>query len=390
MALMGQHGVGLSSLMIRFRTATLTLVCLLGTSLSAQTSTTRMDERMGDLLQTQRELLALASVAEMQEEIEQLRPRLQTLVFDWEDFLRDYSDQPEGYIAYSMLLGNPLIDERERAKALLLKANSLDQDQPIVKNQLGKYLAEEGLPLQALPYFLAAVELEPEEPLYHYQIGQLLGGARSDFIQSGEWTAESIDTAMQHAFAEAVRLDPESLPYAYRYAESYYDLENPPWDEAMAAWLALEERVETPTEKQMMRLHQANVLLFQGELDAAEVMLQENFEGVLASQQERLLARLERLRNPPPPAVEPEVEEETVVAMAETPAAPSRPYDPNFVVPEFRPVRFVDLTEVGSAAVIDYVEEAVPDEQMPPVEIPAVVPEPPDEPESKESPVDAE
>jgi len=227
----------------------MSLGLLLSALLRAQESTTRADQQLEELVRTQRELLLLASAAQEQNDIEQLRPRLQTLVFDWESFLRTYPDKPEGYIAYSMLLGNPLLDERERAKALLLKANSIDQDQAIVKNQLGKYLAEEGLPLQALPYFMAAVELKPDEPLYHYQVGQLLGGARSDFILSGEWTVESIDGAMQHAFAEAVRLAPDNLPYAYRYAESYYDLEEPPWDEAMTAWQVLEDRVETPTEK---------------------------------------------------------------------------------------------------------------------------------------------
>lgn len=316
-------------------------------------STTRADEQLQDLMLIQRELLARAAEAEVQEDVEQLRPRLQNLVFDWEDYLQNYPNKPEGYIAYSMLLGNPLVDERKRAKALLLRANELDADQPIVKNQLGKYLAEEGQPLQALPYFLAALELAPEEPLYHYQVGQLLGGARQDFLISGEWTVEAIDRAMQHAFAEAVRLDPDNLPYAYRHAESYYDLEEPPWPEALAAWRRLEERVESEIEKKMMRLHQANVLLFQGELDAAEAMLEETFTGVLAGQKDRLLARLDRLRNPPPPEPEPEP---AAVAAAPTPAE-DKPttirIERPFVVPKFRPVIIEEPMRVDSDEVVE-------------------------------------
>lgn len=342
------------SLRLMFRILILfTLPLALSGVIRAQpVSTTRADEQLQDLLVIQRELLAQAAEAEVQEDVEQLRPRLQNLVFDWEDYLQNYPQKPEGYIAYSMLLGNPLVDERKRAKALLLRANELDADQPIVKNQLGKYLAEEGQPLQALPYFLAAVELAPDEPLYHYQVGQLLGGARPDFLTSGEWTVEAIDRAMQHAFAEAVRLDPDNLAYAYRHAESYYDLETPPWDEALAAWQALEDRVESPIEKKMMRLHQANVLLFQGELDEAEGMLEgEVFIGVLAGQKDRLLARLERLRNPPPPAPEPE---EPLVAETETPAKPTtirieRP----FVVPKFRPVIIEEPLRVDSDEVVE-------------------------------------
>jgi tetratricopeptide (TPR) repeat protein len=339
----------------------LLILLLAGGAVVAQpVSTTRADEKLVDLMAIQRELLARAAEAEVQEDIEQIRPRLQDLVFEWEDYLRNYPEKPEGYVAYSMLLGNPLVDERTRAKALLLRANELDADQPIVKNQLGKYLAEEGLPLQALPYFLAAVELAPNEPLYHYQVGQLLGGARAEFLVSGEWTVESIDTAMQHAFAEAVRLDPDSLPYAYRYAESYYDLETPPWDEALAAWEALEARVESETEQQMMRLHQANVLLFQGKLDEAEAMLQEAFTGPLASQRERLVARLDRLRNPAPVAAS---TDETLTPEAAAETAPTASQPP-FVVPEFRPVKIIDPVSVDSEAVMD-LHESETDEPMP-------------------------
>lgn len=346
--------------MIRKLILLFSMVALVGSSWAQPTSITRADQQLLDLVALQRELLAKAAEATVQEDVEQLRPRLQELVFDWERYLRDYPDKPEGYVAYSMLLGNPLLDERKRAKALLLRANQLDADQPLVKNQLGKYLAEEGLPLQALPYFLAAVELVPEEALYHYQVGQLLGGARQDFLISGEWTVEAIDRAMQHAFSEAIRLDPESLPYAYRYAESFYDLETPPWDEAMAAWQALEERVESPTEKQMMRLHQANVLLFEGKLDDAEVMLQEDFQGVLASQQDRLMARLDRLRNPPPPAPDPVETTTGPVVEAPPEPAPGRREQP-FVVPEFRPVTIVDPVTVDSEGVVELHESQADD-----------------------------
>lgn len=331
------------------------LLTLVTSVVSAQpVATTRADERLEDLLRVQRELLTRAAAAQVQEDVETLRPRLQELVFDWEDYLRTYQEKPEGYIAYSMLLGNPLVDERKRAKALLLKANQLDPNQPVVKNQLGKYLAEEGLPLEALPYFIAAADLAPEEPLYHYQIGQLLGGARDAFLESGEWTVVAIDKAMQDALAEAVRLDPESLPYAYRYAESFYDLEDPPWDEAMAAWQALEARSESPVERQMMRLHQANVLLFQGELDAAESMLLGPLDEVLEGQRARLIARLDRLRNPPPPVVVSELAPEETTAEKEVAPMPEQAVD----IPEFTPVDAPDYAPLNISTVLEIHQDA--------------------------------
>ncbi len=318
-------------------------------------STTRMQERLEDLITLQRELLVRASAAQVQEDVEQLRPRLQNLVFDWEGYLRDYPEEVEGLIGYSMLLGNPLIDERKRAQALLLKANSIDPNLPIVKNQLGKYLAEEGLPLQALPYFIAAADLVPDEPLYHYQIGQLLAGGRDVFLESAEWTAEAIDKAMQDALAEAVKLDSESLPYAYRYAESYYDLETPPWDDALAAWQALEARVESPVEQQMMRLHQANVLLFQDKLDETESMLVGMWDEVLVGQRDHLIERLDRLRNPPPKPEPTDAEAQFVKNADVEPAA-------TLNVPEFQPMDVPELSPLSAGTMVEINRDATIDE----------------------------
>lgn len=309
--------------------------------LSAQGASGRAVAKLQELVNTQRELLARAAEAEVREEVEALRPRLQSLVFDYEQFLRENPKLPEGYISYSMLLGNPLLDERDRAKALLLKANSLDANSAIVKNQLGKYLAEDGKPLDAVNYFLAAVELKPEEPLYHFQLGQLLGAARDDFLKSGEWTVAQIDRAMMEAFAEAVRLAPDNLPYAYRQAEAYYDLQTPPWEEALAKWDELVGRVETEIERQMMGLHRVNIMLYQGKLDEAEAMLIAGVAEPLAGQKQRLIERLERLRNPA-------VQAGGGNGGADGGAA---------LVPEFKPGVLADTAAMDSASTVELAKE---------------------------------
>jgi len=244
------------------------------------------------LAERQRTLLARAEQAVDEAAIEDLRPQLQRLVFDYEAYLRAHPDIPAGLVSYAMLLGNPLVDERRRAVALLLKANQLDPDIPVVKNQLGKFLAEEGRPLEAINYFLAAVRLEPQEPLYHFQIGLLLSAARDDFLKSGEWTRATLDGAMLDGFAQAAALAPGNIAYAYRYGEAFYDLEQPDWAAAEAHWRALEDRVSAPLEKQTLRLHRANVLIKQGKLAEAAALLDTVTEEVLAGQKQKLVAQL--------------------------------------------------------------------------------------------------
>ncbi len=244
------------------------------------------------LVERQRILLLRAERADHPSAIEDLREPLQRLVFDYERYLRENPEEVAGYVSYAMLLGNSLLEERGRAVALLMKANQLDAHLPLVKNQLGNFVAEEGQPLMALNYFLSAVELEPTEPLYHYQVGTLLTAAREDFLKSGEWTREAIDRSMHQAFEQAMTLAPDNLAYAYRYWESFYDLQQPDWNKALAGWRALEERMESPVERQTIRLHQANVLIKQGCTDEARDLLATVTESVLTGQKQKLVAQL--------------------------------------------------------------------------------------------------
>ncbi len=252
------------------------------------------DEELKLLASRQRDLLETASQKKTQHELEDLRQPLQDLCFAYEDFLRKYPAFSLGYASYAMLLDNPVIDERRRATALLLKANQLNPDLPLVKNQLGNHVAEEGKPLEAINYFLAAVRLAPKEPLYHYQLGTLLAEARDDFLKSGEWTREKIDDAMQKAFLQASTLTPGEWRYAYRYGLSFYDVDDPDWDAALHFWMQFEEGLKPGIERQTCRLHRAKALIELQQLDDARRMLDSVTEPALARQKGKLKAEWER------------------------------------------------------------------------------------------------
>jgi tetratricopeptide (TPR) repeat protein len=146
-------------------------------------------------------------------------------------------------------------------------------------------------------YFLAAIKLEPNEPLYHYQLGTLLHEARDDFLNGGEWTRAGLDQAMYKAFARAAELAPDRFEFAYRYAESFYDLAVPDWETALKHWAALEEKAPTAVERQTMRLHAANVLLKMGRRDHARTLLETIDELALQKQKQKLVAQLAETAN---------------------------------------------------------------------------------------------
>lgn len=248
------------------------------------------------LLDRQKELFAAAEKDDPNFDQDNFRIQLQQLSNDYDKVLRDHPDFAAGYAAYGLLLGK--IDMRKESAAMLLHANRLDKNMPLVKNQLGNYLAEEGKPLDAVNYFLSAIQLAPKEALYHYQLGTLLTEARDDFLQSGQWTREGLDKAMHEAFRQAMTLEPTNVAFAYRYGESFYDVEKPDWDQALQYWRGLELKVSSSVEKQTVRLHEANVLMKQQKFDEARGLIESVTESVLEKQKQKLL---EQFPKPPTP-----------------------------------------------------------------------------------------
>src|SRR5688572_6136036 len=249
------------------------LVSLRAADTANPAPTVNMAERsLKKIVERQKEVFAVAVSQGDKLDEGSFRQQIQSITHDYELLLRNNPSFAAGYAAYGYLLTK--VDMRKEAAGMLLKANQLDPDIALVKNQLGSMLAEDGKPLQAAPYFIAAVKLEPNEPLYHYQLGTLLVEAREDFLKSGEWTREAIDNAMHYGFKRASELAPERFEFAYRYAESFYDVEKPDWEAALKAWSALEEKAATPIERQTMRLHAANVNLKMGRRDHAKALLE--------------------------------------------------------------------------------------------------------------------
>jgi tetratricopeptide (TPR) repeat protein len=252
---------------------------------------TMAERRLKDISEHQKVLFADA--AAQGESLDQpgFTTQVEQLTREYESLLRDNPKFAAGYASYGYMLWK--IGLRKQSVAILLKANQMDPDIPLVKNELGNYLAEEGKPLEALNYFLAAIKLEPNEPLYHYQLGTLLYEARDDFLRSGEWTRAAIDHSMLEAFGRAAQLAPDRVEFTYRYAECFYDMVDPDWAAALRAWQGMEAKAQSGVERETMRLHQANVLMNMGKGDQARKILDTVVDPTLSEQKQKLVARLQ-------------------------------------------------------------------------------------------------
>jgi tetratricopeptide (TPR) repeat protein len=251
---------------------------------------TLAEKNLREIVTRQKEIFAKAAADKEHLDEAWLRGELQGVVSSYDILIQKSPDFAAGYAAYGLLLAQ--VGMTKEAAAMLVKANQLDGEIPVVKNEMARLLAEDGKVAEALPWLTAAVDLEPQEPLYHYHLGKLLAEGRDDLIATGQFTRTSLDKAMLEAFQRAAVLAPDNFGYAYRAAEAYYDLAEPKWDDALAAWSALEVRAKPGLEQQTIRLHAANVLIKQGKFDHARALIATVTEAPLAKQKQTLLDEL--------------------------------------------------------------------------------------------------
>ena len=253
-------------------------------------SVTMAEKTLKEIVARQRAIFARAEKEGEHLDAAWLRGEMQAVINSYDILIQKSPDFAPAYVAYGMLLGQ--VGMTREAVGILLKANKLDGEIPVVKNEMARFLAEDGKLVDALPWLMAAIDLAPQEPLYHYHLGKLLTEGRDEFIKTGQFTRSALDQAMLHAFARAAELAPDNFGYAYRHAEAYYDLGTPQWDAALARWRQLDAVVETPLEHQTLRLHQANVLLKQGKVAEARALADTVTEMTLAKQKQTLLDSL--------------------------------------------------------------------------------------------------
>jgi tetratricopeptide (TPR) repeat protein len=266
------------------------IVAVIGTALPAHAQQTLAERDLKRIVERERILFDAARADPMGDNRDNIQMQVQEVVQDYERVIRENPEFAPAFVAYGLLLNR--VGERRRSAEIFLRANKLDPSIAVVKNQLGNYCAEEGEFQDAMEYYLAAIALEPGEALYHYQLGTLLHEYRDQFILAGRLDAATVRRQSADAFKRAVELAPDSVPYAYRQAESYYDLAEPDWPAAINAWQKLETRVSPGIERQTIELHIANILVKQEKFDEARAVLTGVTDPSLKENRETLVARM--------------------------------------------------------------------------------------------------
>jgi tetratricopeptide (TPR) repeat protein len=163
-----------------------------------------------------------------------LTGRAQRLATEFDVFVRDYPQVAEGWFLYARLL--QVSGNAREAAAMFRKALEVDATLHVAHYQIANYLAATGEHVRALPYYLRAIELSPEQAQYHYDLAEVLVEHGADFVAKGVLTQEARDRSLQEAYRRASELRPDDVDIALRYAESFDDVAAPDRDLAVTTW----------------------------------------------------------------------------------------------------------------------------------------------------------
>lgn len=230
-----------------------------------------------------------SAVAE--EDVDQVRRELQSIIDGYERLISDTPEFAPAYTSFGLMLNRT--GNRDESNAMFLKSDQLDPMQPVVKNQLGNYMAEEGNYTEAYGFYMLARDLAPKEPLYHYQLGNLLVAYRKFFVDDGLFVPEEIDDQIIRHFRSATRLDPNNVSYKMRYAQAFFDVAHPNWETALGVWQELYKAAGSEYEQQVVRLYTARVRFELGHHTAARKLIAQLDHPSLDESKQTLLSEID-------------------------------------------------------------------------------------------------
>ncbi|MBR6388724.1 MAG: hypothetical protein IKS15_01205 [Opitutales bacterium] len=230
-----------------------------------KTSYSLFEERLGKLV---KETEALARDVE-QKKITPLeaRLRLNELSDVWSEFAAEHPENIETQILYGKFLRSARFDEA--AYKVFLRADKLAPNIAVVKQQLSTYETETGNYSAAYAHIKDAINLEPQTSAYHAQLGEFLASYGKTLAEQNIISPEKRDAEMLSAFKKASEIESADIDFLVRYAQAFYDVQNPDLGRAQELWQKAESLAPLGFEKDEMRLNLARVFIMKKDFPQA-------------------------------------------------------------------------------------------------------------------------
>ena len=182
------------------------------------------------------------------------------------------------------------IGDHDRAVKTWLAAEKLDPNNATVLDHLGGCSFAAGEVKKAAGYYARAASNAPDNAAYHFSYANVAFLFRHELHDATHPDSESLLVeALQH-FGEAARLEPLNADYVRAFAETFYSLEKPDWQEALKAWQHLSD---ISPEKDFALLNIARVQMKLGHKPEARASLAQVQDPHYARLKARLSERIE-------------------------------------------------------------------------------------------------
>jgi len=159
------------------------------------------------------------------------RSSLKPVARVYQRLITRYPKNGDAHAAYAEYLwdtGDPA-----GAMAQWKSAESLDPRNPATASHLGGCYLALGDEKKAIDYFACAASMAPNNPLYHFDLGNSTFVFRRLLTAAGGEGEQAILRNALAEFKKAAELDPFNADYARAYAETFYGLKQPDWREAL-------------------------------------------------------------------------------------------------------------------------------------------------------------
>lgn len=188
-------------------------------------------------------------------------------------FLGDNPAHVRGMTAYGNFLED--IGKQDEACVWWSKAVTISAKNPNLLNNLANYYGHNGEASRAIKLYEEAIRLNPNEAVYHFNLGNMYYLFRKEATQVHGWDLDQVFRESLSQFRMARDLEPNNFEYATAYAETFYGVnflqQRIAWDEALKAWQYCLGMKLDAGQKDYVKVHLVRLNLYTGNpLEAAK------------------------------------------------------------------------------------------------------------------------
>ncbi len=220
----------------------------------------------------------------------QIEAKLEPVRKAYDDFIRRYPNHARARIAYGSFLNDT--GDEDGAAEQWEKARQLDPTNPAAWNNLANYYGHRGPVKKAFEYYAKAIELNPFESVYYYNLGTTVYLFRQDAMEFYGITEQEVFDKALALYKKALQLDPKNFVLATDVAQTYYGIRPMRTNDAIKAWEYALALAPDETARQGIYVHLARIKINAGRFDEARQHLNAVTNSVFDVLKTRLLRKL--------------------------------------------------------------------------------------------------